>query len=206
MKLLSLNEGSVVQGEAGDEILAIRARKGALVNAIGKKRSGKWLLRLWSEFIKARDGFRCLCCGTASRIQAHHVIRKVRCPWATLELGNGITLCLKCHKQVHAEFNQKPNVLSPLGAEQGDDQDEWAFLFGLLRDDCVARELEEEEFYYLSDTFLNFSISYQGYVELRDSVLYGHLSRIRFAHEIWRLMPERFYSDLGSDLLRQLMR
>ena len=58
---------------------------------------------------------------------------------AAFETGNGITLCRECHGRVHAEFNGRPDLNLPLGAEQGDDQGEWAFLFGLLRNDAIRR-------------------------------------------------------------------
>lgn len=162
-----------------EDLAATRARKHALATAIERKCSGKWLLRLWSRFIKTRDAFRCLCCESPERIQAHHVIRKTLYPWGALELGNGVTLCPECHRRVHAEFNGRPDLSLPLGAEQGDDQDEWAFLFGLLLDDAVRRGLPEDEFYYLGDHIIEFSMACQGYEDLRESVRQGEMSRIR---------------------------
>lgn len=185
-----------------EELAAIRARKHALVTAIERGRSGKWLLRLWSRFIKSRDAFRCLCCDSRERIQAHHIVRRTLYPWGALELGNGVTLCPECHKRVHAEFNGRPDLSLPLGAEQGDDQDEWAFLFGLLFEDAVRRGLPENEFYYLGDHMLEFSVACQGYDDLRRSVRRGDMSRIRFAHEIWRAMPETFHTNFVSELVR----
>lgn len=181
---------------------AILIRKNALEKAIEKKRSAKWLLRLWGRFIKTRDEFRCLCCESVERIQAHHIIRKTLYPWGALDLGNGITLCPQCHNRVHAEFNRKPDISLPIGAEQGDDQDEWSFLFGLLVDDAVQRGLPQSEFYHLGDHIMEFSVACQGYEHLRESVKRGEISRIRFAHEIWRAMPETFYTNFVSELIR----
>jgi hypothetical protein len=187
---------------ASEEVVAIRARKHALTSAIERRRSGKWLLRLWSRFVKTRDAFRCLCCESPERIQAHHIIRKTLYPWGGLELGNGVTLCPECHRRVHAEFNGKPDLSLPLGAEQGDDQDEWAFLFGLLFDDAVRRDLPQDEFYYLDDHIVEFSVRCQGYEHLRELLRRGDISRIRFAHEIWRAMPEMFYTNFASEIIR----
>jgi hypothetical protein len=99
-------------------------------------------------------------------------------------------------------FNGRPDLSLPLGAEQGDDQDEWAFLFGLLVDDAIRRDLPQDEFYYIGDHILEFSHACQGYEELRETVVRGDISRIRFAHEIWRTMPEGFYSGFVSELIR----
>ncbi|MGY0794102.1 HNH endonuclease [Azospirillum argentinense] len=143
-----------------------------------------------------------MCCESHERIQAHHIIRKTLYPWGALELGNGITLCPECHRRVHAEFNGRPDLSLPLGAEQGDDQGEWAFLFGLLLDDAGRRGLPEDEFYYIDDHMLEFSVGFQGYDDLRESVRQGDMSRIRFAHEIWRAMPETFYTNFASELIR----
>ena len=188
-----------------DNFTVLRVRKRALVTAIERDRSGRWLLRLWGRFIKTRDAFRCLCCESVEGIQAHHIIRRTRCPWGIFDLGNGVTLCPECHKRVHAEFNGRPDLSSPLGAEQGDDQNEWSFLFGLLRDDAIRRGLPEDEFYHFSDDFLKFSIAYQGYEQLYESVERNELSRLRFMHEIWRPMPEQFYANLASEVGRMLL-
>jgi len=136
------------------------------------------------------------------KLQAHHVIRKTLYPWGVFELGNGVTLCHECHGRIHAQFNGRPNLSLPLGAEQGDDQDEWAFLFGLLRDDAVRQGLDEDEFYYLGDHMLKFFVHCQGYEDLHGMVMRGEMSRIMFAHEIWRPMPQAWYTNLASEIIK----
>ena len=180
----------------------IYRRLGALNRAIECDRSKKWQLSLWSKFVRFRDGGCCVNCGSDQRVQAHHIVRKVLYPQGALETGNGISLCWPCHKQIHAEFNRRPNLSLPLGAEQGDDQDEWSYLFGLLKVDAQKRKLPEDEFYYLNDHMLNFFVRVQGYEQLLELVVDGSLSRISFAHEIWRNMPESFYSNFVSELVR----
>jgi hypothetical protein len=71
-----------------------------------------------------------------------------------------------------------------------------------LVDDAVRREMPQEEFYYLDDHVLEFSIAFQGYSWLRESLERGDISRIRFAHEIWRMPPEGFYTNFVSELIR----
>jgi hypothetical protein len=180
-------------------------RRAALERAIARGCSAEWLLRLWSRFVKARDGGRCLNCEQQDGIQAHHIMRRTLVPFAALELGNGISLCRPCHRLVHARFNGRPDPALPMGASQGDDQDEWSFLFGILMDDATKRGLAHNELYHLSDDLLRFSLAYQGCGPLLHSVADGVLSRLRFMHEIWRAMPEQFYVDLASQLGAELL-
>ena len=186
-------------------IAEIRKHRDAFIKAVECGRSAKWKLHLWSKFIRCRDEGRCINCGSIERVQAHHVVRKVLNPQGALETGNGISLCSPCHKKVHAQFNRRPNLALPLGAEQGDDQDEWAYLFGLLKDNAQSRGLPENEFYFLEDHMLMFFVKVQGYEQWLDLVADGSLSRIRFAHEIWRNMPEAFYSNFASGVVREFI-
>ena len=155
--------------------------------------------------MKVRDGGRCLNCEQEDGIQAHHVMRRTLVPFAALELGNGISLCRPCHRLVHARFNRRPDAALPMGAAQGDDQDEWSFLFGMLMDDATKRGLAHDTLYFLSDELLLFSLAYQGYEPLLEAVADGELSRLRFMHEVWRAMPEHFYVDLASELDAELL-
>jgi len=182
-----------------EKLEVIRKRKAALQRALEKGRSPKWILRLWGRFIKTRDSFQCVCCNSPDHVQAHHIIRKCLYPWSAFDTGNGITLCRECHARVHAKFNGRADLNQPLG--EGDDQDEWAFLFGLLVDDSSCRGLNQDEFYYLSDHVLRFSTRVQGYQEYFDAVMGGKMSRIKFAHEIWRPMPEVWYTGFVAQLI-----
>lgn len=120
-------------------------------------------------------------------------------------MGNGITLCRLCHKKVHAEFNQRPDPSLPIGAEQGDSQDEWAFLFGLLYEDAINRNLGQDQFYYLNNETIEFFHRLQGYDELYYSASRGEMTRIRYAHEVWRWMPETWYTEIAENLLVSLL-
>lgn len=179
--------------------------KATLEQAINRCRSVKWQLRLWSRFIKMRDGYRCLCCGSGDNIQSHHIVRRARFPVAALDTGNGITLCRSCHALVHAEFNRKPNPALPMSAAQGDDQDEWSYLFGLLVDDANDRGFVHDDLYFVSDALRDFSADCQGYVSLRDALASGEISRVRFMHEIWRAMPKQYYGDLATIIAREIL-
>lgn len=181
----------------------LKNRKNKLVRAIENNCSMKWCLTLWSRFIKTRDGFRCVNCESCDQIQAHHIFRKVTYPHGSLIMGNGITLCRDCHNKVHAEFNGRPILSEPLNYKGGDDQDEIAYLYGVLLDDADERNLDHDEFYFFSDQMLNFFVSVQGYEEFYRAVQDGSLSRLRMAHHIWRGMPEIFYTNLISKIFEE---
>ncbi|HEX8512652.1 MAG TPA: HNH endonuclease signature motif containing protein [Allosphingosinicella sp.] len=183
----------------------IGRRKRALENAVERTRSAPWQLRLWGRLVKTRDRHRCVNCEETTGIQAHHIIRKIRLPAGALDPGNGITLCRDCHRLIHAEFNRKPDPNRPLSAAQGDDQNEWAFLFGRLVDDAGARGLAHDEFYYVSNETLRFAVAYQGYEEILEAIEDGTMSRLRVMHEIWRWMPGQFYTNLAEDICERLL-
>ncbi len=96
--------------------------------------------------------------------------------------------------------NGRADLTQPLGA--GDDQDEWAFLFGLLVEDATQRGLDHDEFYFLDDHMLKFFVNVQGYEELYAMVMRGDITRIRYSYEIWRNMPKVWYTDVVAQLIR----
>lgn len=110
-------------------------------------------LRLWSIFIRTRDDFRCQLCEGKHRLAAHHIIRRSFIPMMALETGNGITLCRECHRQPHAVFNRRPDLLLPADM-QGGDNDEWiGAYFGLLSN-ATKQTAANEHYYFLSDSAL----------------------------------------------------
>ena len=81
-----------------DDLLKWRICKGTGIQD-GRKRVA---YRRWREAVKERDRYTCLSCGASDReVVAHHVR-----PWATtpegrFDIGNGATLCVPCHMEVH---------------------------------------------------------------------------------------------------------
>lgn len=179
-------------------------RKTSLERALLKGRSKKWCLRLWSNFVKNRDGYRCVNCNATNGIQAHHIMRQAVCPLGTFEMGNGITLCRDCHQKIHKEFNGRPLPDEPLNARGGDDQDEMAYLYGILYEDAKKRGIPQNEFYYISDELLIFFNKYQGYDEIVGRINELQISRIRLAHEMWRSMPLKWYQKKFEEILHEI--
>lgn len=196
----SMSERILVANVTDSALLNIRKRKAALSVAVDNQCSAKWILRQWSRYIKERDSYRCVCCESEEGIQAHHVVRKTLYPWGAVETGNGITLCRECHRRVHEKANGRGELSVPLG--EADDQDEWSFLFGLLLDDAKRRDIDQDEFYFLPDHMLRFFVNVQGGQDLHRMVMRGKISRIRFAHEIWRGMPEAWCTNFVAEVVK----
>ena len=63
--------------------------------------------RLWRESVFARDHWNCQNCGTNGVIHAHHIKPFAEHPELRFAIDNGITLCIKCHKQLHIAAQKK---------------------------------------------------------------------------------------------------
>lgn len=68
------------------------------------------LLQQWACAVKDRDG-KCVDCGATEDLHAHHIKPKATHPELKLEVGNGKTLCYRCHKREHD--NNKPKSATP---------------------------------------------------------------------------------------------
>ena len=55
----------------------------------------------WRRKVYKRDNFQCQVCDSNERLEAHHIKPRSEYPELILDIDNGITLCKKCHKEVH---------------------------------------------------------------------------------------------------------
>lgn len=62
--------------------------------------TSRWENQTWSKFIKTRDKHICQVCQNNGN-NAHHLLYRQLYPKLTLNTNNGITLCNKCHLEVH---------------------------------------------------------------------------------------------------------
>ncbi len=61
----------------------------------------------WRKDVLKRDNYTCQRCGAKSaRLNVHHVKPFALYPELRLDVNNGVTLCDKCHIQVHKELRQ----------------------------------------------------------------------------------------------------
>jgi len=57
----------------------------------------------WRRNIYRRDGFKCVLCGCdkSGELQAHHIKPRAEYKNLILDISNGLTVCKKCHKEIH---------------------------------------------------------------------------------------------------------
>ncbi len=151
------------QGTNIPDLGAIRARLARLQAALADGMSRKRCLRRWSDFIRERDGHRCVDCHSRRSLSAHHICRKSFLEAAQFLTGNGVTLCSACHKETHEGFNRCPDLSQPVDAQGGEKLQKMERLYSILTDDAVERGLMHEEFYFLSDEVLACFKQMQGY-------------------------------------------
>lgn len=144
-------------------IEAIKLKPARLEAAVASDASRRRCLRLWSEFVRERDGHRCVDCHSPLGLSAHHICRKSFVDMAELQTGNGITLCASCHREAHHGFNARPDLSLPVDAQNGEKLEGMERLYSILTDDAVERELMREEFYFLSAELLDCFKRMQGY-------------------------------------------
>jgi hypothetical protein len=125
----------------------------AFATALEAGASEKGLLRRWSAVVRARDGYRCVLCGSVERTAAHHICRKSFLSEARFLTGNGITLCGPCHREVHAGFNGRPDLSEPMDAQGGEKIETLAYLYAELAAH-QRRSTLPVSFFFLSEQVL----------------------------------------------------
>jgi hypothetical protein len=153
--------------------------------AVERKRTDAYCLRLWSLFIRVRDGKRCVICREGGGLFAHHIIRKSLLPLARFDPGNGISMCKACHREPHAFFNRRPDLNLPMDAEGGENIDLMIALFRTLLEDAVERELLCDRYYFVGDEVLRTFKRFQTIPKHRQFP--G--TRLEQAYLIWRQTP-----------------
>ena len=53
------------------------------------------------QMVFLRDGYKCIKCGKTEELHCHHIYPVATDPLLSADIDNCITLCVKCHKQVH---------------------------------------------------------------------------------------------------------
>lgn len=73
-------------------------------NGVGEtaKKRNNHEYRKWRQKVIERDGC-CTSCGSKENLEAHHIKEFSKYPDSRLVLSNGITLCNKCHRNLHKE-------------------------------------------------------------------------------------------------------
>jgi hypothetical protein len=139
----------------GIDMASAEAALAKLHQAVSFGRSAPHCLRLWSRFIRIRDGEECVVCSGRTGLTAHHIVRKSFMEEARFQTGNGITLCGDCHREPHRVFNRRPNLQLPMDAQGGENIELLFSYYCTLADDATSRGLlHRDDFYFFSDQFL----------------------------------------------------
>lgn len=153
----------MIQTDGAPDLEAITDKLAKLQAVLAEGLSCERCLRRWSEFIRERDGHKCVDCHSRRHLSAHHICRKSFLAEAQFQTGNGITLCSTCHREMQRGFNARPDLSLPVDAQGGEKLASMERLYSILTDDAVERGLMREEFYFLSDKLLASFKRMQGY-------------------------------------------
>ena len=181
------------------KIRILQDKLAILKAALSTRRSEQYCLKLWSEFIRLRDGH-CIACGTKKFLAAHHIFRKSFLIGARFDTGNGISLCKSCHEEPHESFNRKANLGLPMDAEDGEKIELALAFLTYLIEDAKKQKLLRDDFYYFSDQAL---ITFKKFQTIDADLKFPGL-RIEQAQLIWdqtpRCMMEAILNANGFDL------
>lgn len=61
------------------------------------------LLRHWSKAVKKRDDNKCQVCGDIAK-HSHHLLYRAKNPELSLNINNGLSLCIEHHNEVHGRL------------------------------------------------------------------------------------------------------
>jgi len=62
----------------------------------------------WKKTILIRDEYTCQYCGTETKtLHVHHIKSFIKYPKLRVDIDNGITLCVNCHRDVHRKRSPK---------------------------------------------------------------------------------------------------
>lgn len=68
-------------------------------------------MQRWREAVFSRDNYTCQRCFVrGGRLQAHHILPYAKYEALRYEIGNGLALCVACHKAVHSRKKEPYNA------------------------------------------------------------------------------------------------
>lgn len=62
-------------------------------------RKNSFEYKKWRKDVLTRDSYKCRLCGSAERLEVHHIIPFSQCPKLVVLEMNGMTICHNCHKK-----------------------------------------------------------------------------------------------------------
>lgn len=61
----------------------------------------------WRKCIFEKDDYTCQNCGSKEKLVAHHIKSFNEYPELRLDLNNGLTLCQRCHYDIHKQIRRR---------------------------------------------------------------------------------------------------
>lgn len=69
-----------------------------------------WRYKEWRRMVFERDDHKCIVCESEEKIKAHHKNSYIKYKNDRFRVGNGATLCEKCHMEFHGEYGYRDNT------------------------------------------------------------------------------------------------
>ena len=79
--------------------------KGGITSENDKLRKSE-KYKKWQQEVYQRDFYKCQCCGSKAKINAHHIYAWKLYPELRFSIDNGITLCEQCHHKIHSKYGK----------------------------------------------------------------------------------------------------
>lgn len=76
---------------------------------LNQNRSVNPELREWRKEIYRRSFWKCICCESKKKINAHHILNWWKNYQLRYDLNNGVCLCERCHKSYHHQYGYYNN-------------------------------------------------------------------------------------------------
>jgi hypothetical protein len=93
-------------------------------------------LKEWSKLVQQRDNSCCAICGEIKNIQSHHILDKRYYKEYSLNVGIGVTLCVRCHKW--GKFAAHTNSIWFVAWLQENRPEQYQLCLDLVRKDCTC--------------------------------------------------------------------
>lgn len=116
-KLLSIEQCSLKLKVSPGKTKKLLEVYGIPIIDIHKERSKRYKPRTCGEYTRwrnevfRRDNLSCVCCGTKEKIQTHHLFNFSDNKELRMQIDNGVTVCLKCHKEFHRLYGRRKTTL-----------------------------------------------------------------------------------------------
>ena len=114
-KISESNTGRIFSKEVRDKISkAVSGNKNGSwkggISTVKNKIRNSAEYREWRFAVYKRDNFKCQVCRSSEKINAHHIISFSNQFNKHLEVYNGITMCKKCHTDLHKQRGHKTTL------------------------------------------------------------------------------------------------